>query len=846
MVQKPRSKRTRFGCDEVAVEFGGVVAVGGDVTVVLVSWWRGGDEVMKVVWIWWCGHGGGGWRGGSSGRWWRLRRDNDGGGVSAGGRGDDDGGDEGMVTGENVNFAELVWELLPFSRFTKLIIKHILSKNNNISKRPHSYQHVIKIDQVLRNLKFSNKGVKDPVFGMPIPMVMLNDEIKASAKYSKSLEKSKGSKPVKARSRGKGLLSKEGVEITMERISIAKRRRSKTVFEKTGQSEEVVDTVDSEETEEDEEPQLTRRRQSGVVICGNAHQEFVEEVVDHSKKLKRIELPYVTAQFQIYLKKARKTSKDDFISQECPRGSGEGSGVTLEVPDELTHKSLNEGFSVTLAVPDEAIGSFDISSSESENEERFLTTDEEKSDADADAKKKADDEKETEEQVEEEQAEVEQPIDDQGDNVEARDVQPEVNVTKTHIEKHEATILSYNPAKVEIQSMVDILIHQEKLTKQRPPLVDTIITLIPESTTLSPKQPPQTQQKRSKMKQILKKSKKPKTQVDIGELDSRVAKLEKTVNAMSRFNLPKAIDKSVQAHLKNILPKDAPDFDPPTQKKRRRDDQDQDPPKDSEIKKKRNDADTSSSKKGKTQSNSLKSTKVTPRPSTTKKVMDDDEKLQDGAVDDAEIEQDANMAVDDVPQDDTDPTQDRSTWFKQDVVVRPKTPDPECHKEPNAKDAPKQTWFSELVNAEKDPLTFDDLIGSTIDFTKNIERKYASSLTKTKAARYDLVGIEEMIPRLWSSVKEAYDKNADGFPNVSYFTDEERKPHHVMKSYQEADFFRLDLNDIEDMFLLYIQHKLHNLIGDEIVDLMISLRIFNQSIFIKRKVEDVQLGVESY
>ncbi|GKF87387.1 hypothetical protein Tco_0258264, partial [Tanacetum coccineum] len=32
--------------------------------------------------------------------------------------------------------------------------------------------------------------------------------------------------------------------------------------------------------------------------------------------------------------------------------------------------------------------------------------------------------------------------------------------------------------------------------------------------------------------------------------------------------------------------------------------------------------------------------------------------------------------------------------------------------------------------------------------TRNKERKYALSLTKTKAARYDLVGIEEMIPRL--------------------------------------------------------------------------------------------------
>ncbi|GKC06615.1 hypothetical protein Tco_0998225 [Tanacetum coccineum] len=112
------------------------------------------------------------------------------------------------TTWENVDFNELIWEdfkfqiesklvskqkkeLLPFPRFTKLVIKNILSQNNHISKRLQSYHHVIKIDATLGNLKFANKGAKDPVFVRPILMVMLNDEIKASADYSDYLAKSK-------------------------------------------------------------------------------------------------------------------------------------------------------------------------------------------------------------------------------------------------------------------------------------------------------------------------------------------------------------------------------------------------------------------------------------------------------------------------------------------------------------------------------------------------------------------------------------------------------------------------------------------------------------------------------
>nr|GEU84222.1 hypothetical protein [Tanacetum cinerariifolium] len=38
---------------------------------------------------------------------------------------------------------------------------------------------------------------------------------------------------------------------------------------------------------------------------------------------------------------------------------------------------------------------------------------------------------------------------------------------------------------------------------------------------------------------------------------------------------------------------------------------------------------------------------------------------------------------------------------------------------------------------------------------------YTTSITKTKAARYEIVGIEDMTPTLWSTIKYAYDKDAE-------------------------------------------------------------------------------------
>ncbi|GJU81150.1 hypothetical protein Tco_1283515 [Tanacetum coccineum] len=45
--------------------------------------------------------------------------------------------------------------------------------------------------------------------------------------------------------------------------------------------------------------------------------------------------------------------------------------------------------------------------------------------------------------------------------------------------------------------------------------------------------------------------------------------------------------------------------------------------------------------------------------------------------------------------------------------------------------------------------------------TFDLEVTYTTSIMKTKVARYEIKGIEDMVPTLWSTIKHAYDKDAE-------------------------------------------------------------------------------------
>ncbi|GKB70791.1 hypothetical protein Tco_0932203 [Tanacetum coccineum] len=165
---------------------------------------------------------------------------------------------------------------------------------------------------------------------------------------------------------------------------------------------------------------------------------------------------------------------------------------------------------------------------------------------------------------------------------------------------------------------------------------------------------------------------------------------------------------------------------------------------------------------------------------------------------------------------------------------------------------------------------------------------YTTSTTKTKAAQYDLPGIEDMVLNIWSPVKVSYDKYA--LWGISHWREQHksfyayargrqsredvystkhilavthvkvmrkhgygyleeiivRTANNVLYRFKEGDFPRLQINDIEDMLLLVVQNRLTNLLGDDVADFAIALRMFTRSLFIQKRVEDLQLGVESY
>ncbi|GJT61793.1 hypothetical protein Tco_1005326 [Tanacetum coccineum] len=75
----------------------------------------------------------------------------------------------------------------------------------------------------------------------------------------------------------------------------------------------------------------------------------------------------------------------------------------------------------------------------------------------------------------------------------------------------------------------------------------------------------------------------------------------------------------------------------------------------------------------------------------------------------------------------------KKDWFKQ--PPRPPTPDPEWNIGKAIEDGPEQIWFNDLVSAEKDPLTFDELMATPIDFSKFVINR----LRLEKITKADLV-----------------------------------------------------------------------------------------------------------
>nr|GEZ07146.1 hypothetical protein [Tanacetum cinerariifolium] len=132
-------------------------------------------------------------------------------------------------------------------------------------------------------------------------------------------------------------------------------------------------------------------------------------------------------------------------------------------------------------------------------------------------------------------------------------------------------------------------------------------------------------------------------------------------------------------------------------------------------------------------------------------------------------------------------------------------------------------------------IPFDHFINNDLEYLRGgaSSRKYTTSVTKTKAADYGIIVVPEL------HIVELHD-----YKHLDWIT--VRRDDDKLYKFKDGDFKRLRIQDIEDMLLLLVQGKLTNLTIKECFAFNVSLRMFTRSIVIQRRVEDLQLGVESY
>ncbi|GKE19042.1 hypothetical protein Tco_1426619 [Tanacetum coccineum] len=97
-----------------------------------------------------------------------------------------------FVNNIHVDYAELLWEgfhysltnpttMIPYPRFTKLIVSHYMTTFPEISRRAHDRYHTLADDVMIKSI--FNSGKSKGVVGMKIPDWMITDEMKLTENY---------------------------------------------------------------------------------------------------------------------------------------------------------------------------------------------------------------------------------------------------------------------------------------------------------------------------------------------------------------------------------------------------------------------------------------------------------------------------------------------------------------------------------------------------------------------------------------------------------------------------------------------------------------------------------------
>ncbi|GKB91651.1 hypothetical protein Tco_0963923 [Tanacetum coccineum] len=224
-------------------------------------------------------------------------------------------------------------------------------------------------------------------------------------------------------------------------------------------------------------------------------------------------------------------------------------------------------------------------------------------------------------------------------------------------------------------------------------------------------------------------------------------------------------------------------------------------------------------------------------------------------------------------------------WFQK--PAKPPTPDRDWNKTLPDAHGPVQPWLSSLAQMEDLRESFNELIHTPLDFSAfMMNRLKVDTLTPElladptfelmKGSCKSLVELEYFFEEVYKATTDQLNwNNPEGhqyphdlrkplplIPNsqgrrvipFDHFINNDlhldwiavRRDDDKLYTFKEGDFNRLRIQDNKDMLLLLVQGKLINLTIEERLAFNVSLQMFTRSIVIQRRVEDLQLGVESY
>nr|GEV32770.1 hypothetical protein [Tanacetum cinerariifolium] len=280
-------------------------------------------------------------------------------------------------------------------------------KNKYISMRNRLFMHSITNDSALGRLKFVAKNEDNKVYGMSIPDMMINMEIKNSKAYQTYLAFTTGiAIPKKVRKGTKAAITpkKKGSFLANDNIiselDVALelgKSISKTEAEEHEEARKVHETHerlvttnptrDEKPDESDVEPSKRptgRRRQTGVTFRYTFNVSK-KKIPAQSQKLKGMKCFLMLQCLKLRQGKQIKTSRRDYSFQQETSSSSEGAGITPYVLNEPKDKSTdtNEGAGITLEVLDVSKASFEVQDIDkeglgSDEDDVILTSDEER------------------------------------------------------------------------------------------------------------------------------------------------------------------------------------------------------------------------------------------------------------------------------------------------------------------------------------------------------------------------------------------------------------------------------------------------------------------------------------